>query len=125
MTTAGLWCILLLDERNHLRKKGQMSKPYNTLTGPDTKTVDVDVTRAIQARICACHHLTPATEAKMDNCIFGPRPIPTREQTIERNSPGYVDPTPIAEEDDPDFPEWEDVKPGPEAFDYDKSLKSR
>lgn len=94
-----------------------MPKPYNTPTS--TKTVDVEMTRAMQASICACNHLTPAAEAQMDNCIFGPRPIPTREQTIEQNSPGYVDPTPIVEDDDPDFPDWEVGKPGPEAYKYD------
>jgi len=62
-----------------------MPKPYSCPTSPKQGTdVETKVDRSQAAKIWSCNHLTPITEAKMDNLL-----VPTKEEVIKRNSPGY------------------------------------
>lgn len=71
-----------------------MAKRYNTIE-VKVKKIDRAVNRQAFVAIESVHHLTPATEAEMENCLSpdGEKiPVPSRAQTIKRNSPGYVSP---------------------------------
>ena len=64
---------------------------YNCPTAPKNKVVTDEAEQAIRAGICNCNHLTPASEAELDNLIVpGTSVVPTREEVIARNSPGYM-----------------------------------
>jgi len=89
-----------------------MAKQHNWTT----KGKDVDATENRQTldSICCTNHLTPASEAEMDNLLHpGSVKVPTRAETIKRNSPGFVDPN---EEFVPE-PDWmDDAVPSNDAY---------
>jgi hypothetical protein len=98
------------------------TKAYNT-TEVHVKRIDRTVNQKTFNAICETNHLTPQTEARMENLLVpGSAVVPTRAETIEANSPGYEPPvTPVfAMPDEVDEVEV-DAEPTPteEAYEYD------
>lgn len=95
-------------------------KKYNT-TEVKVKRIDRGIERRMFAAIEAVHHLTPASEAEMENCLVpGSTIVPTRKQTIKENTPGYVAPQPEPtwepeRDKEDDRPDWMDATPPAEA----------
>lgn len=91
---------------------------YNTI-GVKVKRIETAVTQRQFRAIEGVRHLTPASEARMENCLLpkGSKiPVPTVAEIIERNSPGYEppNPEPVFEQprdDDDEQPEWDTMKP--------------
>lgn len=67
------------------------TKKHNWVTGPNNKVVKADDDRATKLAICSCNHLTPASEAALDNLLGWKVSVPKRAETIERNTPGFVE----------------------------------
>ncbi len=65
------------------------TKKHNWVTGPNNKIVQADEDRATMLGICSCNHLTPASEAALDNLLGWKVLVPTKKETIERNEPGF------------------------------------
>ncbi len=67
-----------------------MTRLYNTPTGPDDTSQDVRATQEAACRLGGCSHLTPITEAELDNLMFPEqrRVVPSREKVIRANEPG-------------------------------------
>lgn len=87
-------------------------KKHHWVTGPNHWAIDGKVDRAARVAIESCDHLTPATEARMDNCLgFLPRPLLTRAEVIARNEPGFVQPEPISVVDALPVNDWMDAEP--------------
>ena len=90
---------------------------YNT-TEVHVKRIDRAVERRTFQAICSVNHLTPASEAAMENCLLPDDKkisVPSIAETIEENSPGYEppqsEPTWEQERDEEDVrPDWETVK---------------
>ena len=88
-----------------------MAKQHNWTTSG--KVIDPTENRNTLDSICSTNHLTPASEAAMDNLLHpGSASVPTRNEIIKRNSPGFVDPN---EEYVPE-PDWKDDVPTKEAY---------
>lgn len=89
-----------------------MAKKHNWTT--NGKIVDPTENRHTLDSICSTNHLTPASEAVMDNLIHpGSVKVPTRNEVIKRNSPGFVA---INEQFIPE-PDWLDnAVPSAEAY---------
>lgn len=88
-----------------------MAKQHNWTT--KGKVIDPTEDRHTLNSICSTNHLTPASEAAMDNLIHpGSANVPTRDEIIKRNSPGFVDPS----EDFVSEPDWMDDIPSAEAY---------
>lgn len=97
-------------------------KSRNVTTAAKTKqyrTIEVNVKRIDKAinsttffAICSVNHLTPASEAEMENLLVpGSTVVPMRVETIEQNSPEFIDPP---------LKDWSDnAKPPAKAFVYD------
>lgn len=76
----------------------------------NSKVIDSTEDRQTLDSICSTNHLTPASEAAMDNLIHpGSESVPTREEIIKRNSPGF-------ETDELTEPSWRDDEPTAEAY---------
>lgn len=71
-----------------------VKKPYNT-TDVNGKRIDGEVNRRTFNAICSLNHLTPASEAAMENLLVpGSAVVPTEAETILRNSPDFIE-TPV------------------------------
>lgn len=91
---------------------------YNTI-GVNVKRIETTVTQRQFRAIEGVRHLTPASEAVMENCLLPKGSkilVPTREQTIKENSPGYEPPIPEPVFEQPrdegdEQPDWETAQP--------------
>ena len=107
-----------------------MTKKHNWVTGPNHKVVEADHAAAMRASICACNHLTPATEAEMENLITpGSVRVPTRAEVITRNEPGYIDPPRGLETVETPVKDWgvdlDVIEPPEDAYEYDRTRVTR
>lgn len=111
-------------------------KKYKT-TEVHAKRIDAKINRITFGAICRCNHLTPASEAKMENLLVpGSAVVPKIAETIERNSPGFepaVCEPAVCEPEDEDvvalldgkslriapLPKLDDLVPSAEAYDFD------
>ena len=105
--------------------KTTKTKKYKT-TEVHVKRIDAKINRITFGAICRCNHLTPASEAKMENLLVpGSAVVPTLAETIRRNEPDFWEiPAILTFEgeviDEPKSPPDLDViEPESEAYDFD------
>ena len=94
------------------------TKKYN-LTDVNLKRIDAAINRSTFSAIESCHHLTPETEAKMENLLVpGSTVVPTLAETARRNEPDFWEIPAIITFEGASF-DLEVIEPGPEAYDFD------
>lgn len=96
------------------------TKLYNT-TEVHVKRIDREINQTTFNAICGTNHLTPASEARMENLLVpGSTVVPTIAETIEANSPGFEPPVmPVFTMPDEVDEIDADPTPPPEAYDFD------
>lgn len=94
-----------------------MAKKYNIVTGPNHKVVDQKIDQIASNFICGCNHLTPATEAELDNLF-----AEMNRNTPEKNSDTVCEPDiAVIEALETPLDDFLDVEPPPAAYEYDQA----